>query len=103
MIEWVNYLLFAFCAATSRCKGNFSSLYEYTKRKYTLYQKEKTKKIKIKREKGREKSKHAYLAWTKAGKIWTKGLNILNNYLSVSISKEIYSQKLVDKHLDKFW
>ena len=28
--------------------------YEYTKRKYTLYQKEKTKKIQIKREKKKE-------------------------------------------------
>lgn len=54
MIEWVNYLLFAFCAATSRCKGNFSSLYEYTKRKYTLYQKEKTKKNKNKKRKKKE-------------------------------------------------
>lgn len=60
MIEWVNYLLFAFCAATSRCKGNFSSLYEYTKRKYILYQKEKTKKIKIKREKKEEKGNNLF-------------------------------------------
>ena len=57
MIEWVNYLLFAFCAATSRCKGNFSSLYEYTKRKIYTIPKRKDQKNKNKKRKKRRKRK----------------------------------------------
>ena len=56
MIEWVNYLLFAFCAATSTTFPPYMSI-QRENMHYTKKKRPKKKKIKIKREKRKRRKR----------------------------------------------